>query len=477
MGFGPRRLLFLFHYSSSAREEISSTFPAAAASTSALVSSAESILREQRSRSRWNFLRSILPANGISPDEASWIVIRLRNNPRLALHFFLWSRDRALCQHNLSSYSTIVHVLARSRLRSSALSLLRTALWSFTDSRPRCILQTVARTYRVCDSAPFVFDLLIQAYLLSLKLDDALSITRVLRSRGIYPLTSTANFIIRSASKLRGSAAAVELYHELFSNIRPNLQTFNTLLLALYRDGSTEKSREILEQMGRFDCKPNAYTYSILMAGFCDKANVGEARRLWDEMAERGIEPDTIAYNTLIGSYCMMGDVVVADELFRQMVMREMEPTSTTFELLINGHYRAGAAGNVEAALLLYADMKHRGFRPEVETVDKMLDQMCEKGRVGQAVQMLREEMRREEFAPSRRSYELLIKSLCRHGRMEEALKLQAEMTGRGLEADAEIYGAFICGYHNAGDLQKADCLRKELVQFSLEGKCNEMPS
>ncbi|PKA48349.1 Pentatricopeptide repeat-containing protein [Apostasia shenzhenica] len=429
------------------------------------VSAAVAILREQRSRSRWNYLRSMVPDAGISPAEASAIIIRLKNNPRLAHRFFLWSRDLKLCSHDLSSFSAIVHILARSRLRPAALSLLRAALRAFPDSAPSAILQTLTLTYSPCDSAPFVFDLLIQAYLHSHRLDLSLIVARALRSRGIRPIVSTSNSLLRATGKLRGSVAAVDLYEELFHGeaIRPNLQTFNDLLLALYRDGRSEAVGSVISEMERFGCEPSAFTYSILMAGFCDEGNTGDARRLWEEMQRKGIQPDATAYNTLIGGYCEAGEVGTAEELFREMEVGGIEPTSTTFELLITGHCRA--AGDVEAAVLLYRDMKRRGFRPEVEVVNEVLDEMRKRKMVDEGLRMLREEMMMVGFSPSRRSYVLLIRGFCDAGRMEEAAMLQAEMAGRGLEADAEVYEAFIGGYERAGDWEKAVKLKEEMIK------------
>ncbi|XP_020592101.1 pentatricopeptide repeat-containing protein At2g15980 [Phalaenopsis equestris] len=430
-----------------------------------LVSAAVSILRSHRSRSRWNFLKSILPSSGISPSESSSIILQLRNNPHLALRFFLWTRDCSLCNHTLSSYSTIIHILARSRLRSAALSLLRSVIRSNPNTPASSLLQTLALTYRPCDSAPFVFDLLIQAYLHSHNLDPALSVLRSLRSRSIHPLTSTANSLLRAAAKLRGSTATLSLYRELVETFRPNSQTFNTLLLSLYRDGRTELNGEILREMDRFECRPNAFTYSIQMAGCSD---VAEARRLWEEMAEKGIKHDTTAYNTLIKDYCEAGEVEKGEELYREMVMEGLEATGTTSELLIKGHCRAG---NVEAAMLVYEEMKRKGLGPEAEVVDEMLDEMCEKGMVDEGLRVLRGEIGRKDgvvMGSRRRSYKAVIKGFCEAGRMKEAMKLQAEMAGKWMEADAGVYEAFVRGYEKAGQFEMAEKLRKEMGQLQL---------
>ncbi|KAJ0961072.1 hypothetical protein J5N97_000973 [Dioscorea zingiberensis] len=428
-----------------------------------LVSTSISILKEHRSRSRWSQLKAVLPPGGIPPSATVRILSGLRNRPHLALSFFHFSRCR-----DLLSFCAAAHVAARSRLRPAALSLLRSAV-RLHDSP--AIFETLAKTYRSFDSAPFVFDLLILAYLDAKKIDRAVHIVRLLRSRGIHPLLPTSNSLIRSASKLNGSDAGLELYRELFGSdnlrVSPNVQIFNTLLLAMYQDGQSDRVDEIRVEMERFRVDPNVFTYSVLLAGVCDDGTrIREARELWEEMAGRGIKPDIMAFNTMINGYCETGEMEKAEELYRDMVFDEIEPTCTTYEHLIRGHCKVG---DLESAMMVYTDMKTKGFSAGVEVVDKVLDEMCKRGRVDEGLVVLREEMKREGFSPSRRSYEALIGGFCDRGEMEKAAKLQAEMAGKGFAADEKVYVAFVEGYRKMGDEEKVLRLCDEMNQLGME--------
>ena len=83
------------------------------------------------------------------------------------------------------------------------------------------------------------------------------------------------------------------------------------------------------------------------------------AQALWDEMIQEGIQPDVTAYNTMISGYCHSGEVGMAEEMFKSMLMGRIDPTATTFEWLVRGHCMAR---DDEAAMLVRADMKRRGF-------------------------------------------------------------------------------------------------------------------
>ncbi|KAF5203143.1 Pentatricopeptide repeat-containing protein [Thalictrum thalictroides] len=456
-----------------------------------LISSVVSILKEQRSRSRWNFIKTLYP-NGFSPREVSEITLRIKNNPRLALRFFLWSEKKSLCSHDLLSYSTIIHILARSRLKSLAQKLIETAIRVSevnniegldVSCKPPKIFETLTKTYRYCDSAPFVFDLLIRACIKAKKIDRTMEIVRMLRSQGIYPTIGTCNLLIRSVSQLRGSDACLSAYREIFNldedvaraRVSPSVQTFNTLMLAFYQDGMMWKVEEIWNEMvGDFcyDFHPNVYSYSVLLATFCDQGKMDEAMRLWEEMNIKEIKPDVMAYNTLIKGLCENEEMQKAEKLFHKMALDQIEATSVTFEHLIRGYCQVG---NVDSAIFLYKDFcRRKEFRLETRTVEEVIRAMCNKNKTFDALKFLRDTMKKHDLCPSGPSYELLIRGLCEEGKMDDALELQTEMVGKGFEPNVEIYNIFISGYNQVGNEEKSRTLKKELFEFGLLQKNDE---
>ena len=244
----------------------------------------------------------------------------------------------------------------------------------------------------------------------------------------------------------------------------PTVHTFNSLLLAFYREGKCDEFKIVLQEMGKYSCKHNVCTYSIRMAEYCDCRDVEKARGLWDEMIQEGIQPDVTAYNTMIGGYCRAGEVGMAEEMFKNMEMGGIDPSATTFKWLVRGHCMVGDA---EAAMLVCADMRRRWFGLASEVVEEFLDALCQNGRVQDGLCVLRLEMRREEFVPTRRSYEVLIKGFCDEGEVEVAMRLQAEMAGKGFNAGSEVYHAFIRAYEKSQDYEMVEKLRKEMLVMS----------
>lgn len=327
-----------------------------------------------------------------------------------------------------------------------------------------------------------MFDLLIKACLSSKRIEQSISIVKMLRSRGISPTISTCNALIWQVSKYRGCVGGFKVYREVFGSwddeitekvcvrICPNVHTFNALMVCFYRDGAVEKVEEIWAEMGKWSCNPNSHSYSVLMAAFCDEGRMEEVEKLREEMKIKEIEHDIMVYNTIIGGFCRIGKIGKGEELFREMELNGIQSTTVTYEHLIKGY---SEIGDIDSAVLLYKDMCRKGFRAEARTVEAMIVCLCNNCRAQQALELLRVAMRNVEFAPGRKSYEALIKGFCEEGKMEEASNLQAEMVGKGFKPNLDIYSAFIDGHMKQGNKEIAETLRNEMLETQMQQEEN----
>nr|AYM00726.1 pentatricopeptide repeat protein [Salvia miltiorrhiza] len=446
-----------------------------------LVSAAASILKHHRSKSRWSHLRSLLATakdNRLTPSQFSQVALQLRNNPHLVLRFFHFTLQHSLTSHSPSSYATAIHILSRSRLKLHALNLIKSAIVAFSDAQPGSaivLLEALVKAYRACDSAPFVFDLLVKACLESKKIDPALQIYSILKSKNVLLKTSTLNSLIELVCKTRSCFAGYDLYKEIFHNDVDNedksrsrgkenfpiSNTLNVVMVGFYREGMVDKVEEVWQEHVRVGCVPNMYSFNVLMATYCDHGRMEDAIRVWEEMEDKGLKRDAVAYNTIIGGFCRAGDVERAEEIYREMVMQGVESTCVTFEYLINGYCEIG---DVDSVMMLYKDMCRKKFSLSSSTVNVIIRLLCGKNEISAASDFWWRAAKKHEAALERENYENLVKGLCGEGKMEEALKLQAEMVVKGFEPNVGIYGAFIDGYDKLGNEAMASKLRKEML-------------
>ncbi|KAK6121386.1 hypothetical protein DH2020_044868 [Rehmannia glutinosa] len=459
----------------------SSSPPEPPPSGDSVVSAAVSILKHHRSKSRWSHLRSLITTakyNRLTPSQFSEISLQLRNNPHLVLRFFHFTLHHSLSSHSLFSYATVIHILSRSRLKYHALNVIKSAVCAFSEPQqetPIAILDALIKTYRICDSAPFVFDLLVKACLESKKIDLAIEIHAILKSKNVLLRTSTCNSLIELVSKSSGCFAGYDLYREIFyvdveniagngkcgKGVFPSANTLNVVMIGFYREGLVDKVEELWGEFLRVGCEPNIYSFNVLMAAYCDDERMEDAMRVWEEMKDKGLNHDAVAYNTVIGGFCRVGDVGRAEEIYREMVMNGAESTCITFEHLINGYCKVG---DLDSAMMVYKDMCRKKFSPESSTVNVIIRLLCEKNEISAATEFWRTAVKKHGAVMEEENYGNLIRGLCEEGKMEEALNLQAEMVVKGFEPNSEIYGAFIDGYVEQGNETIASKLRKEML-------------
>lgn len=352
---------------------------------------------------------------------------------------------------------------------------------AFSDAQlgsPIAILEALIKTYRVCDSAPFVFDLLVEACVESKKIDSALEIYSILKSKNVFLKTSTLNSVIELVSKCRSCFEGYDLYREIFhldvdnvdndnngrsrgKRILPNSNTLNVVMVGFYREGMVDKVEEVWEEFVRVGCEPNMYSFNVLMAAYCDHGQMEDVLRVWKKMEDNGLKRDAVAYNTVIGGFCRAGQVERAEEIYREMVMSGVESTCITSEHLINGYC---GIGDTDSAMMLYKDMCRKNFSPSSSTVNAIIRLLCDKDEISAASEIWWMVAKKHEVALERENYENLVKGLCREGKMEDSLKLQAEMAVKGFEPNADMYDAFIDGYVKEGNETIASKLRKEML-------------
>uniref|UniRef100_A0A6M2EBP8 Pentatricopeptide repeat-containing protein n=1 Tax=Populus davidiana TaxID=266767 RepID=A0A6M2EBP8_9ROSI len=143
-------------------------------------------------------------------------------------------------------------------------------------------LKVFVKTHKECDSAPFVFDLLIKSCLESERIDGSLEIVRMLRSKGISPSIRTCNTLICEVSRGKGSFAGYGVFKEVFGlescelkgkvrrgfRVTPNVHGFNESMVGFYKEGEVQMVEEIWSEMGRFGCVANGFSFDVLMASF-----------------------------------------------------------------------------------------------------------------------------------------------------------------------------------------------------------------
>lgn len=114
----------------------------------------------------------------------------------------------------------------------------------------------------------------------------------------------------------------------------PDVVTYNSLIVGLFKCGQTDAARNVYELMGLRGCPADRITYNILINGFLNSGQVDEAWKVFRYMEEQGFSPDEVTYNILIGGLVENYRMAEASRVFATMKDKGCKPNAITYKLL-----------------------------------------------------------------------------------------------------------------------------------------------
>ncbi|KAG2299480.1 hypothetical protein Bca52824_035952 [Brassica carinata] len=162
---------------------------------------------------------------------------------KLALKFLKWIvKQPGLEPDNLLHLFCITtHILVRARMYDPARHILKElSRMMGNDNKPSFVFSALMTTYRLCNSNPAVFDILIRVYIKEGRFQESLEVFRLMGLYGFNPSVYTCNAMLGSIVKSDGDDVSVWsfLKEMLKRKICPDVATFNILINVLCAEGN-----------------------------------------------------------------------------------------------------------------------------------------------------------------------------------------------------------------------------------------------
>ncbi|KAK1315872.1 hypothetical protein QJS10_CPA05g00096 [Acorus calamus] len=193
-----------------------------------------------------------------------------------------------------------------------------------------------------------------------------------------------------------------------WASLQRNLtaDTYCQVVLKLGFCGDTREMEELLREMVRSDCVGLGEKLEFLMGSLCGRGRLSEALGVFN-VAVSGVRSLSIsACNALLGA-----------------IVREMR--------------------DFDSVLFVYKEIVKMGIVPNVETLNCLIEGLCEMGHIDYALNQFRR-MDKKGRVPNSRTFELVMRNLCSSDRVDEALKVLDEMSEIGCCPDRSFYGSII---------------------------------
>ncbi|RWR87073.1 pentatricopeptide repeat-containing protein, mitochondrial [Cinnamomum micranthum f. kanehirae] len=383
-----------------------------------------------------------------------------------ALSFFHWSSQQNNFEHSIRSYCIIIQILIHAHMFKHAQAMLESVIrrnCESSDSR-FVIVESLLSTYKITDSSPSSFDLLIQTYSKLRLFELAFDVCCFLDGHGFSSSIISFNKLIYVVQKSDKNSFVWKIYEfMLVRRIYPNAVTTRIMIDAMCKEGTLKKFIDILDRIHGKKCTPMIVINTALVFQILEERRVEEgivllkrmlvkemilddivcslivfahykngdlesACHSYEVMLKRGHCANSFLYTLFIGFHCKERKIEEANHLMQEMLVMSLKPYDETYNFLIEGF---SEVGRLEESLSFSEQMVERGFLPSSFAFNVMLRKLCETGDVRKANNIFTT-LLEKGFIPNEATYAYLIDGYGKEGDAQEVLKLYYEMEYKG---------------------------------------------
>ncbi|KAK7246058.1 hypothetical protein RIF29_40916 [Crotalaria pallida] len=273
------------------------------------------------------------------------------------------------------------------------------------------------------------YNVMIKAYGKAKLYDEAVSLFKVMKNRGIWPDDCTYNSLVQmlSGAELVDQARALMVEMQELG-FKPHCQTFSAVI-ACYADlGQLSDAVSVYQEMLRAGVKPNEIVFGSLINGFAEYGSLEEALEYIHIMEESGFSANLVVLTSLLKSYCKVGNLDGAKAIFERMQKMEGGVDLIACNSMIT---LFADLGLVSEARLAFENLREKGWADGVSYATMMF----------------------------------LYRSVCR---IDEAIELAEEMKLVGLLRDCVSYNKVLVCYATSGQFYECAELINQMISQKL---------
>ncbi|KVH96924.1 pentatricopeptide repeat-containing protein At1g61870, mitochondrial-like [Cynara cardunculus var. scolymus] len=206
--------------------------------------------------------------------------------------------------------------------------------------------------------------------------------------------------------------------------VKPNLDTYNTVIKSFCESGSASSCYSVTAEMVRKKCKPNAASFGTMIAGFYKEEKFEEVGKVLEMMKKHEVPVGIGTYNIRIQSLCKLKKTEEAKALLDGLLSRGMKPNSVTYSHLIHGYCKEGI---LDEAKDLFRKMIGGGFKPDSDCYFTLVHYLCKGGDFKTALEVCKKSIEKD-WVPNFSTMKLLVEGLANGSEVNEAKELIGQM-------------------------------------------------
>jgi len=268
-------------------------------------------------------------------------------------------------------------------------------------------------------------------------LEDARSVFDKMPERNVVSWTA----MIAGYAQNGHSEEALEFFREMQSvGLKPNMNTFTSILPACTNLGALEQGKEIQEEMIRSGFQSNVFLESALVDMYAKCGDLWDARHVFDKMRQR----NAVSWTAIIAGYMQSGNEDEALKLFEKMPKRDV--VSWTVMIAGYAHNR-----HVDKAMDLFREMPE----PDVDSWTAMIAGYAQNGHNLEALKLFHE-MKLSGMRPHSKTFVSILPVCANLAALEQGVEIHDEIIRSGFQSDIFVTNALIDMYAKCGSIEKA---------------------
>ncbi|KAI9099618.1 hypothetical protein K1719_024623 [Acacia pycnantha] len=291
------------------------------------------------------------------------------------------------------------------------------------------------------------------------KVDMAFAIYKQLKRLGLSPNDFTYTIVIKALCKSGKWKQVDDVMKEIEEAGMPACSFFFStyiegliyceLIRGYCKSGNLHKALALHGDMISRGIKTNCVIVSCLLHGLCKAGRNLDVVDKFVEFKKSGIFLDAVAYNVLLDALCEMGKVDDASELLKYMKHKNMVLDIKHYTTLIKGYC---LQGKLNLAFNTFEEMKEKGFKPDIVTYNVLASGLSRNVHADKSTKLLDymekflDYMESQGVKPNSITHKMIIEGLCSRGKVEEAVFFLKNLEDRSVE----IYSAMIKGFCEA---------------------------
>ncbi|EPS62708.1 hypothetical protein M569_12080, partial [Genlisea aurea] len=272
----------------------------------------------------------------------------------------------------------------------------------------------------------------------------------------------TYEVVVRRLASAHQVDEAIKFFDRIEDlGLEHNLCAFQTLLLALCRYKHVEEAESLFrnrETGFTYDVK----TWNVILNGWCLLRSLPDAKRFWRDLVASNCKPDKFSYGIFIHCLSKRGKITTASKLLKTMREKGCEPDSAICNTVIDG---LCFKKRIPEALQLFDEMStvYYNCPPTVATYNSLVKHMCKIRRTEEADRLIREmEGKGGDCRPAASTYVFLLRST---RKPEEVDRVLDRMEGSGCEVDGDCLNLLLRLFVAWGESRRAREIWDEMTE------------